>query len=45
MERYQVLLEAEEDLEDIRVFDKAKRSGDVSIPFDQALLEIREGRV
>jgi PHD/YefM family antitoxin component YafN of YafNO toxin-antitoxin module len=44
LDQYEALIDAAEELEDIKAFDEAKRSGDESIPFDQALREIREGR-
>jgi hypothetical protein len=42
--QYEELLEAKEELEDIRAFDEAKASGDETIPLDQALEEIEQGR-
>ena len=44
LERYEALLEALEELEDIRAFDEAKKAEDESIPFDQAIREIEQGR-
>jgi hypothetical protein len=44
IERYEKLLEAQEELEAIRVFDEAKASGDEAIPFSQAIAEIEEIR-
>jgi hypothetical protein len=38
--RYFELLEAQEELESIRAFDKAKASDDEAIPFSQAIKEI-----
>lgn len=45
IEEYERLLEAIEELEDIRAFDEAIASGDEVIPFEEAVAEIeREGR-
>jgi hypothetical protein len=44
LERYQELLEAEEDLDDIRAYDAAKAEGGEAIPFEQAIKEIEESR-
>ncbi len=44
METYRQLVEAQEELEDIRVYDAAKAAGDEVIPFDQALAEIEAQR-
>lgn len=44
LERYEELLEAMEELDDIRAFDEAKASGDKAIPFEQAIREIEQGR-
>jgi hypothetical protein len=43
LQEYQQLLEAMEELEDIRAYDEAKASQDESIPFEQALREIEQG--
>jgi len=40
MERYLELLEAKEDLEEIRLFDAAKLENDEVISFDSAVAEI-----
>jgi len=40
IEDYRKLLEKLEDLESIRAYDAAKRSGDKVIPFERALREI-----
>ena len=40
MERYSELLEAQEELESIRAYDKAKASKDEAVPFAQAIKEI-----
>lgn len=42
--RYHELLEAEEDLDDIRAYDAAKAEGGEAIPFEQALKEIEQAR-
>ncbi len=44
MEDYQRLMEELEELESIRAYDAAKRSGDESVPFDQAVREIEQDR-
>ena len=44
IERYSELLEAQEELESIRAFDKATASGDDAVPFAQAIKEIEGGR-
>ena len=44
IERYEELLQAVEELDDIRAFDEAKASGDEVIPFEQAVREIEQGR-
>ena len=41
---YKRLLERIEDLEDARACDEAKASGEVPIPLEQALAEIRRNR-
>jgi hypothetical protein len=41
---YQAFLSALEELESIRAYDAAKASGDESIPFEQAVLEIKRSR-
>ena len=41
---YEMLLEALEELESIRAYDEAVSSHEESIPFDQALAEIRSAR-
>ena len=40
IERYEKLLEAQEELEAIRAYDEAKASNDEAIPFSQAMDEI-----
>lgn len=44
LDRYEDLLEAQEELESIRLFDEAKASNDEAIPFSQATAEIEEAR-
>ena len=41
---YDELLEAFEELEDIRAYDEAKEEGSEAIPFEQAMREIEQGR-
>jgi PHD/YefM family antitoxin component YafN of YafNO toxin-antitoxin module len=49
IEEYERLIEALEELEDVRAYDEAKaaleRGEDEVVPLDQAMREIREGRV
>ncbi len=49
IEEYERLIEELEELEDIRAYDEAKaeieREGDAAIPLEQAMREIREGKV
>lgn len=44
LDTYRRLLEAEEELEDIRVYDAAKAENDAAIPLEQALAEIEAKR-
>jgi len=44
MEDYQKLMEELEELESVRAYDAAKRSGDPAVPFDQAVREIEQDR-
>ncbi len=44
IERYENLLEAQEELEAIRAFDEAKAFDDEAIPFSRAVAEIEEMR-
>lgn len=44
IDRYEELVEALEELEDIRAFDQGKTSGDEAIPFEQAVEEIERAR-
>lgn len=41
---WQKILEALEELDDIRAYDEAKSQPSDSIPFDQAIEEIQRGR-
>jgi PHD/YefM family antitoxin component YafN of YafNO toxin-antitoxin module len=42
---WESVLTALEDLDDIRAYDEAKRSGGEIVPFEQALWEIERGEV
>lgn len=44
LKRYRKLLDALEELEDIRAYDEAKASGDEVIPFEQAVAGIERQR-
>jgi PHD/YefM family antitoxin component YafN of YafNO toxin-antitoxin module len=44
IEEYDKILEELENLEDIRAYREAKASGEVGIPLEQALAEIRLNR-
>lgn len=44
IERYEKLLESQEELEAACAFDEAKASEDEAIPFSQAIAEIEEMR-
>ena len=44
MESYEQLLDALEELDDIRAYDEAKALNDEVIPLEQALREIEESR-
>ena len=44
IDQYEALLDAVEDLEDLRAFDEAKASEDEAIPFEQAIREIEQAR-
>jgi len=44
LEQYDRLLDAAEELEDIRAFDEAKATNDEVIPFAQAIAEIEQAR-
>jgi len=44
IKQYEALLDAVEELDDIRAFDAAKGAGEEAIPFEQAIREIEQGR-
>jgi PHD/YefM family antitoxin component YafN of YafNO toxin-antitoxin module len=44
IEEYEKILEELEDAEDIRAYRESKASGEVGIPLEQALAEIRRDR-
>ncbi len=44
-DEWQKIVEAIEELDDIRAYDEAKRLPTVPLPFDEAVTEIREGKV
>ena len=44
IERYEKLLEAREELEELRAYDNAKSSADDAVPFSQAAAEIEATR-
>ena len=44
IEEYEKLLEELEELDDIRAFDEAEASGEIPLPFDQAMAEIKRSR-
>ena len=44
MREWEQILEALEELDDISVYDAAKRYPSDAVPFEQAVLEIREGK-
>ncbi|MGH7452624.1 MAG: hypothetical protein ACRENG_14860 [bacterium] len=44
IETYRKLLEELEELETLRAYDAAKTSGDVAIPFEEAIAEIEKNR-
>jgi hypothetical protein len=41
---YEKIREELEDLEDIRAFDAAEASGETSVPFDEAMSDIKRSR-
>ncbi len=43
MSEWEAVLDALEDLEDIRAYDEAKKAGAESVPFEQAMSEIDRG--
>ncbi|HRU06449.1 MAG TPA: hypothetical protein P5137_11830 [Candidatus Brocadiia bacterium] len=45
LDEWQKVLEDLEELDDIRAYDAAKADPQEAIPFEQAVREIREGRV
>jgi len=45
VQQYETLLEAMEELEEIRAYDAAKASGDESVDFEQAVREIERGEL
>lgn len=45
LDRYEELLDAMEELDEIRAFDEAKAAADEAIPFEQAVAEIEQARV
>lgn len=44
LEQWEKVLEALEELEDIRAYDEAKDRRSEPVPFEQAIREIREGK-
>lgn len=44
IERYRKLLEAAEEIDDLRAFDEAKASNEPVIPFEDAVRDIERGR-
>ena len=44
LEQYEQLLDAAEELEELRAYDEAKASGEEVIPFEQAIREIEQQR-
>lgn len=44
LEQYEQLLDAAEELDDIRTYDEAKASSDEALPFEQAIREIERER-
>lgn len=45
MREWEQILEALEELDDIRAYDEAKGYPSDAVPFERAVLEIREGKV
>ena len=43
-EEWEQILDALEELDDIRAYDEAKSDPSDAVPFEQAALEIREGK-
>jgi hypothetical protein len=44
LDRYEKLLQAAEELEDLRAFDEARASGEPTIPFEEVVRQIEHGR-
>ena len=44
LEEWEQILDALEELDDIRAYDEAKSDPSDAVPFEQAALEIREGK-
>ncbi len=44
LEEWEQILDALEELDDIRGYDEAKSDPSDAIPFEQAVMEIREGK-
>ena len=44
MEEWERIVEELEELDDIRLYDEAKKDADESVPFEDAVREIREQR-
>ena len=45
IDRYEMLLEAREELDAIRAYDEAKMDNEPAIPFSQAIREIEESQL
>jgi PHD/YefM family antitoxin component YafN of YafNO toxin-antitoxin module len=45
LDEWERIVEALEELDDIRAYDEAKHSASDPIPFEQAVREIRSGRI
>ncbi len=43
-QEWEIIIEELEELEDIRCYDKIKKQSSDSIPFDEAINEIRKGK-
>ena len=44
IDEWEQILEELEELDDIRTYDKVKNQPSETVPFEQAVLEIREGK-